>query len=149
MTPHELEQQGWLGRSSRKLLLPLLLVPGSLRFIKYNGMLVGWLGGPGPQPFLQEVVNVLDSCSDLPSDLLQRDPPSLSGPPRALITSKGFPQYSDKWRVSRQIHNVPSSPGTRRDGVVDNLEPRERLARSGHPGQECQESAPFVSCLHD
>src|ERR1017187_5289183 len=65
VTRHQLEKQSWLRRGPFELLHALLFIPGSLRLVENDNVLMGRILRRTTKTFLKKVIDVLDSGARL------------------------------------------------------------------------------------
>src|SRR5262245_11745659 len=118
LPPHQLEQECWLGSVAVKLLLTLIGVPGSLRLVEDDGVLVGRMITCRAQTLLQEVVDVLYPGTDAAADISQRRPRRelAAG---VLVERQGLTEDRDERGVAGKVDDVTLLPDPGREGVVD------------------------------
>ena len=149
MPGHQFENERWLRRGSFKFLDALLLIPGALRLVKDNYMLMGRLVGQSTKTLLEKVINMLNSGANFATDHPQR--PTISNPSasQVFISRQSLAKHNDQGCITREINDITIPLDASCYCAMYNMQACESFPRTRHARKDQQESFSLLTCLFD
>jgi hypothetical protein len=114
----------------------LLLIPGTLRLVEDDDMLMRRCLRRPTKTLLEKVIDVLDSCAHLATDNPQRFSLSSSAAPQIFVSRQGLSKHYDQRCITREIDNITITLDASCYCTMNNVEARESLPRTRYARQE-------------